>query len=180
VNEPTLIHKFCHRGDTAAAQELLQPYERPLFNYLWQMLKHTQDTEDALQDTLGKALQALPRYREENHFKSWLFRIGHNVALDTIRQRKRMTPSAEVEELSTEKNTRDGSRALEQKERHEALAKAIQNLPDPEREVVTLRLQADLPFKEIATITGAPLGTVLARMHYAKQHLKSALTPTLA
>ncbi|MEM7603150.1 MAG: RNA polymerase sigma factor, partial [Verrucomicrobiota bacterium] len=90
VNENELIQRYLRHGDRQAVSDLFTAYEDLLFRYLWQMLKHQQDSEDALQETIRKALEALPRYREESHFKSWLFRIGHNTALDQIRRRRKV------------------------------------------------------------------------------------------
>lgn len=185
VKDSDLIQKFCREGDTKAAAELLKGHERALYNYLWQMLRHTQDCEDVIQNTFAKALGALPRYREENHFRSWLFRIGHNEAVNVIRHRKRFVADSapeshpEIEDTASAQPA-DPSLQLNQAERVRALNDAIANLPEVEREVVVLRLQEDIPFKEIARITGAPIGTVLARMHHAKKRLKTFLEPTLA
>jgi RNA polymerase sigma-70 factor (ECF subfamily) len=177
VEDSTLIERFCRGGDLRAAGELLGRYERELYNYLWQMLRHTQDSEDALQETFAKALRALPRYREENHFKSWLFRIGHNEGLNVIRRRKRAgaLPEAELE-LET---ASAADAQVEVAERASALHEAIGALPDAERQVVVMRLQSEMPFREIAEVVGAPLGTVLARMHAAKRRLKEMLELSL-
>ena len=142
MEDSVLIERFLRSGDLDAAEELLGRYEQELYNYLRQMLRHSQDSEDAMQEAFARALRALPRYREESHFKSWLFRIGHN------------------------------------EERAKALHAAIELLPDHQREVIALR-QNDIPFKEIAAITGAPIGTVLARMHKAKHRLRTLLEPIL-
>ncbi len=179
MNEKTLIDQYLHDGDVHAARELLAPHEKNLYRYLWQMLKSDQDSEDALQDTLRKALEALPRYREESHFKSWLYRIGHNVALDQIRRRKKVVyldPTESQDSICSENDTPDHQ--LMKQERHQELHEAISSLSDHEREVVMLRFQADLSFKEIALITDCPLGTILARMSRAKQHLKAQLQAT--
>lgn len=174
MNEYELIKRYLKNGDVEAARELFAPYETKLFRYLWQMLKNEQDSEDALQETMRKALEALPRYREENHFKSWLYRIGHNTALDQIRKRKKVVAFADGAESETPSldTFPNPDEALVTKERHAELHQAVASLSDAEREVVNLRFQADLSFKEIAEITEAPLGTVLARMSRAKQHLK--------
>ena len=71
------------------------------------------------------------------------------------------------------------SEVMEQRERLQALDQAISQLPEKEREVVAMRTQGELPFKEIAEIVGAPIGTVLARMHAAKKRLKSLLNTEL-
>ena len=72
----------------------------------------------------------------------------------------------------------DASTSTELAERARALHAAIELLPDHQREVIALR-QNDIPFKEIAAITGAPIGTVLARMHKAKHRLRTLLEPIL-
>lgn len=183
LEDSQLIERFRRLGDRDAAQELLRRYERSLTNYLWQMLQHPQDCEDAIQETFGKVLRALPAYREENRFEQWLFRIGRNQALDMIRRRKRVITDPEPENLGTaqfDSPLPDGAASLEAKERIQALERAIAKLPEAEREVIILRSQADLPFKQIAELTGAPLGTVLARAHNARKKLKSLLGPSLS
>ncbi len=175
MNEKGLVERYLSEGDTMALRELFGRYEDGLYRYLWQMLRHQQDSEDALQETFRKALKALPKYEDRGQFKSWLFRIGHNVSLDLIRRRKRVVGmSGEQEEfLSGEES--GPAEMLEAKERIERLREAVKELPDAEREVVSLRLRADLSFAEISEVLGAPLGTVLARMHKAKQRLKANL-----
>lgn len=132
-----------------------------------------------MQETFSKVLLALPRYREENHFKSWLFRIGRNEAIEIIRRRRRTVVAEAPEECLGADPLIDRQPAarevMEQKERLQSLDKAIAQLPDTEREVLALRLQGDLPFKEIAQVIDVPIGTVLARMHRAKKRLKPLL-----
>ena len=136
-----------------------------------------------MQETFRKALRALPDYREENHFKSWLFRIGRNEAIDIIRRRRRMIVAEAPEEyLGGVQDTESlpGARELiEERESVQALMRAIALLPEKEKEVVAMRTQGELPFREIAKIIGAPIGTVLARMHAAKKKLKSLLNTEL-
>lgn len=174
-NEQDLIRRYLRRGEVAAARELFECYEDGLYRYLWQMLRHQQDSEDALQETFRKALQALPRYREQSHFKSWLFRIGHNTALDLIRRRKKVVEMSEGQEEGLQTGEVGPAEALAARERVAELREAVAALPDVEREVVSLRMQADLSFAEIAEALEAPLGTVLARMHKAKQRLRKEL-----
>lgn len=183
MEDSQLIERFRRFGDHNAVQELLQRYERGLHNYLWRMLQHPQDCEDAIQETFGKVLRALPTYREENRFEQWLFRIGRNQALDMIQRRNRTVVDPEPENLGTDQfgsSLPDGAASLEAKERIQALESAVAMLPDAEREVIILRSQADLPFRQIAELTGAPLGTVLARAHKARKKLKSLLNKSFS
>lgn len=175
-DDDQLVSQYLRTGNTGAVKELLSSYEDRLFRYLWQMLRHREDCEDVLQETFRKAIKALPGYRKENHFKSWLFRIGHNCALDVIRRRKRVTTLDEGQEESLAATGKGPLEALAQREKIEALRHAVEELPPAEREVVSLRLQADLSFREIAECMGTPLGTVLARMHKAKERLRVRLS----
>ena len=177
VNDKILIQRYLKDEDELALRTLFQPHEEGLFRYLWQMLKHQQDSEDALQDTFRKAIEALPRYREENHFKSWLFRIAHNTALEVIRRRKKIIELSENSENLLEDPAKSPRELLARSERTVELREAIASLPEHERSVVLLRLQEELSFKEIAEVIGAPLGTALARMHKAKERLRTKLSP---
>lgn len=176
MEDSVLIERFLRSGDLDAAEELLGRYEQELYNYLRQMLRHSQDSEDAMQEAFARALRALPKYREESHFKSWLFRIGHNEGLRIIQRRQRTVLQDEIEGGADQ--SPDASTSAELAERAKALHAAIELLPDHQREVIALR-QNDIPFKEIAAITGAPIGTVLARMHKAKHRLRNLLEPIL-
>ncbi len=182
MEDQTLIQNYLETGDAGSVMRLFQRYEQNLFQYVWQMLRHQQDTEDATQEAIGKALRALPRYRPEKPFKSWLFRIGHNEAINVIRKRRKIVihedPEAFVDEDPDELAV--PSVMVDAEERKQALQVALTKLPDSEREVVFLRLYEEIPFKEIAQITDSPLGTVLARMHNAKRRLKELLEPVLA
>ncbi len=170
-----LIQRYLSQGDIAAVRDLLRNYEKGLYGYLWNMLKHQQDCEDALQDTFRKALEALPAYREERHFKSWLFRIGHNAGIEIIRRRKRIVEMPEPLEDQVIVPSSGPRESLIQRELTEELNDAIANLPPTERAVVLLRLEEELSFKEIAQVVDVPLGTVLARMHKAKERMRSQL-----
>ncbi len=140
------------------------------------MLRQTHDAEDAMQETLIKALRALPRYREENHFKSWLFRIAHHEVVNTIRRRQRQELHEEPPGANrAETGNPFGAHRLEGRERAVHLQQAIEALPESERQVVLLRIQQELSFKQISEVLDAPLGTVLGRMHAAKQRLKATL-----
>ena len=168
-----LIQRYLSQGDIAAVRDLLRNYEEGHYGYLWHMLKHQQDCEDALQDTFRKALEALPTYREERHFKSWLFRIGHNTGIEIIRRRKRIVEMPETLEDHVVVPSSGPRESLIQRELVEELHDAIATLPHSERAVVLLRLEEELSFKEIAQVVDAPLGTVLARMHKAKKRLRT-------
>lgn len=176
MNEPEtdLIVKATH-GDATAQEQLLRPFEQPLFLYLLRLLGQRQDAEDALQNTYIKTLRALPKYRHEGHFRSWLYRIAHREGLQLIRKRpgEKQESEARLHE-QPDHNPHPDDQAHHKNVQH-LVREAIATLPIGEREVVTLRLDAELSFKEIANATNIPLGTALSRMRQALVRLKPLL-----
>jgi RNA polymerase sigma factor (sigma-70 family) len=137
VDDSFLIRKYCNKGDGDAAIELLKRYERPLYQYIWQMLQQ-QDCEDVMQETFRKALRALPNYREESHFKSWLFRLGRNEAVDIIRRRRRTIVAEAPEEylrgVQNIVSLPGPCELIEERESIQAFMRAIASLPEKEKE----------------------------------------------
>lgn len=173
-----LIARFRDRNDLQAVEQLFQRYQDAVFGFLVSMLKEPHDAEDALQETFCRAIGGLQNYREQQHFKAWLFRIARNEAVTIIRKRRRVSlhedpyQAAEIAEvdstdLPVEKLTRE--------EVYQSLEEALKQLPAAEREVVVLRLQSDVPFKEIASLMDCSINTVLGRMHNAKKRLRHLL-----
>jgi len=137
VDDSFLIRKYCNKGDGDAAIELLKRYERPLYQYIWQMLQQ-QDCEDVMQETFRKALRALPNHREESHFKSWLFRLGRNEAVDIIRRRRRTIVAEAPEEylrgVQNIVSLPGPCELIEERESIQAFMRAIASLPEKEKE----------------------------------------------
>ncbi len=160
-------------GSDEAVETLFRNYEQPLFRYLYRIVNHQQDAEDALQQTFIRAYRALPGYREQGQFKAWLYRIAHREGLRTIRKRKQRRegepPVSLAEPVDSGPAPGEMLAAGDRLRRLEAL---IQELPAAEREVVHLRLGEGMTFREIAEVTGCPLGTALSRMKQATQRLR--------
>jgi len=176
VDEARLIKNLRDDNDRDSARALLQSYEQPLFHYIYRMLGHHQDAEDALSETFTKVLRGLlsERYQEQQQFKAWIYRIARNEAINIIRRRERTTvqedPAEHVPDPSPASAVAEAVMNVELKK---LLWDAIATLPTGEREVLVLRLKSDLSFREIAEITGSALNTVLGRMHNAKKRLRN-------
>lgn len=176
------LETFRTTGDPAAAERLFLRYEARLYGFVHRMLGHPHDAEDIVQRTFQKAYRALDRFEGDAYFKSWLFRIGRNEAINYIHKRNRRNQrqvSNDQLALVQPGDDEDAYALLDQKERARALHEAILLLPDAEREVVLLRLEANLSFREISEMHDLPIGTVLARMHRAKGRLRNLLQPAL-
>lgn len=174
VSDAELIQKYLETKDVVHVRTLLERYESQLLGYLIRILNGRHDAEDALQETFCKALRALPKYRESNQFKSWIYRIAHNEAMNVIRARGRV----ELREQPVEPEATDLANAatdLIAREDLDQLEDAITQLPDAERRVVMMRMKSDLAFKEIAKIENCSINTVLGRMHNAKKRLRELM-----
>jgi RNA polymerase sigma-70 factor (ECF subfamily) len=172
-----LIRVFLSERDRAF-QKLFDRYEKPLFSFIYRYVKNRHSAEDIFQQTWLKVLKGLTKYREEGKFSSWLFGIAHNCCIDHTRQIKRSkkddsTCSEGMDRLKGD--LRDPESDLLKREQSILIEKAIDKLPDEQKEVVLMRLYGDLPFKEIAEILNSPLNTVLGRMHYAVRNLRKQI-----
>lgn len=171
------IQAWLHRADTAALQDLFAAYQDGIFAFMMRMMNHRQDAEDATQRAFQAAFRALPKYEPRGRFKSWLYQIAVNQARSMIRARSNVTRRHDdfaAEAPSSDSNTPFDS--LLRGERVQRLQAAVAKLPEAEREVVTLRLQLDCTFDEIAKLTGSPRGTVLGRMRHAGRRLRKELS----
>ena len=154
---------------------LYRRYERQLFSFILKFVKDRANAEDIFQQTWMKAIQGLASYREKGKFSSWLFGIANNACIDHVRKRSR----AKIDDFICEEGLDslksegpDPEDAILTSERKTWLNEAISYLPPEQKEVVLLRLQGEIPFKEIARILDTPLNTVLGRMHYAMRQLQ--------
>ena len=172
-------------GDTAAMETLFLRYRQSVYSWLLRMTGDAAEAEDIYQDVWLKVIRHAADYRSGS-FRAWLWQIVRNKATDRMRK---MSPSlildspisAEgegeetiVDQLSDDRAA-DALMQIEEVERQRVVCEAIEALPMAQREVVLLRINGELSFKEIADMLATPIGTVLARMHKAVKSLKDTL-----
>jgi len=172
------------QGDAEALSELVECYRRPLFGFILRMTRKNEDAEDIFQEVWLKAIHNLPRYRD-NRFLSWLFRIAHNLVIDRVRRRKPevyMDDEDTTERLAYHASQENHSpvAALQEQDMHGRIRTAVGLLPANQREVFLMRMEADLPFKDIARIQKTSINTALARMSYALDKLRKTLAEDYA
>jgi len=157
------------QGDVAAGEVLARRYYEPLMRYL-QRLAGGQAAEELHQQTWLSVLDHLDRFDPATvggGFKAWLFRIATNKANDHWRSRGRERVAKEGLKLVTDELQPSAGERLEGAEQEEKLRRAIERLPEPQRQVLVLRYYSNLKFVEIAEILGCPLNTALGRVHKA-------------
>lgn len=169
------------KGDAQALGRLVERYRRPLFGFILNMTEGRQDADEIFQETWFRAIRSLDSYREHK-FLSWLFRIAHNLVIDHVRKAK---PTAEVPRDAERAEDDPVNRLPDPAVRPDAQAhgrdlgtrirRSVAQLPPEQREVFLLRMNAQMPFKEIAKLQGSSINTALARMQYALAKLREEL-----
>lgn len=166
-------------GDQAAGEVLVRRYHEPLVRYLNRQAGSANLAEELLQQTWLSVFEHLDQFKYDEQggmgFKAWVFRIATNKAHDLWRSKGREKTAYEGLKLVTDDELPDASHRLVGSEQDERVRQAIDQLPEPQRQVVLLRYYSDMKFVEIAEMLGCPLNTALGRMHKAMLKLKKLI-----
>jgi RNA polymerase sigma-70 factor (ECF subfamily) len=162
-------------GDSKAGDVLVTRYHPALIRYLHRLAGTDHMAEELHQQTWLSVLDHIERFDPASSaggFKAWLFRIATNKTNDHWRSKGREKSAYEGLKLVTDEELPAADHRLQSTEEQEKLKRAIQLLPDAQRQVLMLRYYSNLKFVEIAQLLGCPLNTALGRMHKATQKLK--------
>lgn len=166
-------------GNNEAFDTLLLRHKGRLFNYIYQMVRDRDLADDIFQETFIKAITTIKqgRYNDFGKFSAWITRIARNLAIDSFRAEKNeatvSTDDATFDLLNRRELAQDTIEdAMIDFQIEEDLKRLIDELPEPQREVLTMRFYRDLSFKEIAELTGVSINTALGRMRYAILNLR--------
>jgi RNA polymerase sigma-70 factor (ECF subfamily) len=158
--------------DTRVSDDEFQAWVAPLLEraagYAWAIVRNREDAEDALQEALVRAYRALSRYDRSRSFKGWLFAIVRHCCLDLLRRRGTRPVFVAMDPADLSLATRDNS---PERERRDTLEWALAQLSPAHRKVIELRYFGDCSYREIAEALGIPEGTVMSRLHAARQAL---------
>jgi RNA polymerase sigma-70 factor (ECF subfamily) len=179
TNEAELIKK-AQRGDHEAFAALVAVHERFVYNLALRTLGNPDDAADTAQEAFVRAWLALPAFREQARFRTWLYRIVLNLCLNRFPRLRR-----EIHELTQDEMAdipepvsfgSDPLSDIEVQEQHALLHREIERLPEQYRLLVSLRYQHDLSYDEIAGMLSLPVGTVKTGLFRAKARLSEALS----
>lgn len=174
------------RPKSASGQSQFEKIALPLMNDLYfaalGLTRNSRDAEDLVQDTYLKAFRNFARFRPDTNFKAWIFRILVNTYIDSYRRKSRAPFLSELDEESAvappapqeKKVLLDNLNALDRFVGDDVL-KALNKLPPAHRLVVLLADVEDFKYREIAEILDIPIGTVMSRLHHAREFLRKAL-----
>ena len=174
-------------GDKKAYDLLVLKYQQRVINLISRFVKNYADALDISQETFIKAYKALPNFRGESAFYTWLYRIAVNTAKNhlTVQSRK-ITKSdydvAEIEQIEgnmtlTEQTTPEN--LLFKDELQETVLNTIENLPEDLKSAIMLREIEGLSYEEIAAVMECPVGTVRSRIFRARETIDNKIKPLL-
>ena len=172
-------------GNIEAFETLVLRHQTQIVNYAAAVMRDKNDAEDVAQQTFLRAYRALTKFRGESTFKTWLYRIATNVALTYLSRRdreKRMRNHSLDDDTSSVRASTIPSHGVDTETTvilRDAIDRALARLPNDLRIAVILRDVAGLDYKDIAKITGRPIGTVESRIFRGRQRLRSLLRPTV-
>jgi RNA polymerase sigma-70 factor (ECF subfamily) len=170
--ESALLVVRWQRGDRSAFDGIVALWERPLFYYLRRLAASEADAYELLQETWLKLLKSLKTLRDPHALPAFLYATARNTALSRMRRRD-FENDGEVVENATEGEASDDIAAFENAE---AVHHALDQLPMPQREALTLFFLDDLSLEEMASLLEVPVGTVKSRLHYAKTAMRKILS----
>jgi len=187
ISDEALMVRY-QRGDKGAFTALVRRHQGALYNFAFRQLRLQSAAEDVVQEAFVRVVQNAADFKHEARFTTWVYTITRNLCIDQLRKRALRRHASLDDSRSGDgeeggptlgEQTADSRASVERdatgSELKERIVKALDTLPDEQREVFLLREIGGLPFKEIAEVTGIAENTVKSRMRYALERLQEAL-----
>jgi RNA polymerase sigma-70 factor (ECF subfamily) len=182
-----LVERAQH-GDKHAFELLVSKYQRKLSRLLSRFIRDAGEVEDVAQEAFIKAYRALPSFRGDSAFYTWLYRIGINTAKNYLVAMGRRAPTATEFDSEEAEGFDDGDQlrdintpenVMMSKQIATTVNETMERLPEELRTAITLREIEGLSYEEIATIMNCPIGTVRSRIFRAREAIADKLRPLL-
>jgi RNA polymerase sigma-70 factor, ECF subfamily len=183
-----LLVERAQRGDKRAFEMLVAKYQRKLGRLLSRFIRDSAEVEDVAQEAFIKAYRALPSFRGDSAFYTWLYRIGINTAKNYLVALGRRAPTTTEFDSEEAENFEDGDQLrdvntpeaeLMSKQIASTVNETMLALPEELRTAITLREIEGLSYEDIATIMNCPIGTVRSRIFRARETIAEQLRPML-
>jgi RNA polymerase sigma-70 factor, ECF subfamily len=188
VTDEALMTRY-QRGDLAALAALVERHQTPLYNFILRQVRADGVAEDIVQEVFVRIIEKASSFKHEARFTTWVYTIARNLCIDHLRKSayRRHASLDQTEDRAEGESAPLGERIADLHPRastertavaseiQEKVVRAVEALPEEQKEVFLLREIANLSFKEIAEVTQAPENTVKSRMRYALERLQEAL-----
>lgn len=183
-----LLVERAQGGDQHAFDQLVGKYQRKLGRLLSRFIRDPSEVEDVTQEAFIKAYRALPQFRGDSAFYTWLYRIGINTAKNYLVSQGRRAPTSTEYDAEEAESFEDASQLrdintpeslLLSKQIGQTINIAIDALPEELRSAIVLREIEGLSYEEIASMMDCPIGTVRSRIFRAREAVANKLRPLL-
>jgi len=173
-----LIDQAVNEKDEQAFAMLMDRYKRPVYHMVLKMVRNVDDAEDLTIEAFAKAFKNLHKFKKDYTFSTWLFRIATNNAIDFIRKKRLETMSLDTSftddngdavKIDVEDKNLNPQETAIKSQKIELIQMFVTKLPAKYQRLVKLRYFQELSYEEIATELAAPLGTVKAQLHRARE-----------
>lgn len=173
-----LIDQAVKEGKEQAFAMLMERYKRPVYHMILKMVRNVDDAEDLTIEAFAKAFKNLHRFKKDYTFSTWLFRIATNNAIDFIRKKRLETTSLDTSftddngesvQIDVEDRNLNPQEVTIKSQKIELIQMFVTKLPPKYQKLVRLRYFKEYSYDEIATELDAPLGTVKAQLHRARE-----------
>jgi RNA polymerase sigma-70 factor (ECF subfamily) len=186
TNDQALVERV-QQGDKRAFDALVLKYQSRIVKVITRYLRDPVEALDLAQEAFIKAYRALPNFRGESAFYTWLYRIAINTAKNHVVAQGRRPPMDDVEASEAEfyegpsalKDTSTPERMVLRDEMERVVFEAIDALPEDLKTAITLRELEDMSYEEIAEVMNCPIGTVRSRIFRAREAIDKKLKPLL-
>ena len=188
-NDDAALIERCRAGDLTAFEPLVEKYRQRVWRLAYNFLRDREEAWDVAQEAFIRAYQALPSFRGQSAFYTWLYRIVMNVAADRARSRgargrafgTERVPEEDWDRVLADQNAADEApdAAAARREQRRKIDEALALLPEHHRKIIVLSDLEGLSYREIADTLEIPMGTVMSRLHNARKRLRDALKPLL-
>ncbi|NJB69695.1 RNA polymerase sigma-70 factor (ECF subfamily) [Saonia flava] len=180
LDDSVLVKNYI-QGDEKSLEILINRHNQRISSFIYSKVLNQSITEDIFQDTFIKVIRTLRKgsYSEEGKFLPWVLRIAHNLVIDHFRKNRRLPKFECNENFNIFSVIGDGKLNAEKQLIKDQIDFDIQllieQLPDDQKEVISMRMYKDMSFKEISENTGVSINTALGRMRYALINLRKLI-----
>lgn len=179
-SDASVIARGLRRRDPDLLDRLIEQYQHRLLRYLVYLAGNRELAEDLFQETWIRVLERGHQYDGKHEFSTWLYTVARNLTIDYLRKKNPVSLNGLMEDEDHAPLEPADSRPMawevvHQHEQAERISAALINIPAEYRETLVLRFQEGLALEEIATVTGAPLGTVKSRLYRGLKLMMSQL-----
>ena len=168
-----LLCKAVLAGNTEAFSLIAAKYQKRVYSLGMSFFKNHDDSEDFVQDIMLKTFSALPKFRGESSFSTWLMRIAYNSAINSVKRKREFVSAFDDFEIKTNDLTPE-ERQIQNCVKN-SIRRAVSSLPEKYRICIDLYFFYDMPYADIESVTGIPVNTIKSHIFRSKKILKTEL-----